>query len=368
MSNSESSKINIDAANEALTAWGVAISNFNLGKLTASKEKFFQALFDVGLDNGFIKSYDQNNVALENALNSSKTSILNSLENMHNLDDEVMKDLEELLGLKPKTSEDGGGGGNTPSTQTTPHTPTSTDLLDNSKEQLALYKNMSMSDLNAVAQDLMKYANENGLTLDQLLNDSQYATKIHSRLLLSQHIPDDFKLLIEAGKTNISQKILCSIFSGKEPELVGLNENTTKVIKQYLMMVASSNNITIEQLLNNEQYSKVLSDSLKSFDNVTGYISNLKENEVIPSLLSIYDGASQENMTSGGMSIMRAYIETLAQSNNTDAETMLTSQTNIDTNLSGLGKASVFMNTMSSFDPKEAGSIVSSLIDAKSEG
>ena len=92
---------------------------------------------------------------------------------------------------------------------------------------------MSMSDLNAVAQDLMKYANENGLTLDQLLNDSQYATKIHSRLLLSQHIPDDFKLLIEAGKTNISQKILCSIFSGKEPELVGLNENTTKVIKQY---------------------------------------------------------------------------------------------------------------------------------------
>ena len=59
------------------------------------------------------------------------------------------------------------------------------------------------------------------------------------------------------------------------------------------MMVASSNNITIEQLLNNEQYSKVLSDSLKSFDNVTGYISNLKENEVIPILLSIYDGASQ---------------------------------------------------------------------------
>ena len=55
-------------------------------------------------------------------------------------------------------------------------------------------------------------------------------------------------------------------------------------------------------------------------------------------------------------------------SNNTDAETMLTSQTNIDTNLSGLGKASVFMNTMSSFDTKEAGSIVSSLIDAKSEG
>lgn len=362
MSNSESSKINIDAVSEALRAWGTAITTFSSSKLIAANEKFFQALADVGLDSGFVSSYDKNNISLENALNSSKTTILTALDNMHNLDDSVMRDLQKILGLTPTPSDEDNSNNRNPN-----HTATSSALLDNSKEQLELYKNMSMSDLNTVAQELIKLANENGTTLDKLLTDSQYATKIHSMLLLSQHIPDDFKLVIEAGNTNISQKLLNDIFSGKEPELMGLNENTINVIKQYLTMVASNNNTTIEQLLNDEKYSKLFTESLGGFESVTNYIGNLKEDEITPSLLSIYDGASQDNMNSSGISIMRTYIDELANSNNTDAETMLTTKNDIDTNLLGLGKTSVFMNTMSSFSPKEAGSIVSTLINLKGE-
>jgi len=365
--NKDYSKIDMVLVNEVLNQWNTAVTNFGTDRVFAAKENFFSTLSSVGLDSGFADSYDKNNEALTQALTNTSKSILATLANIEELDENVRNDILELLGQKPRDNTGGGdgpgdGGGGT-------RTPTQAELIDNSKEQLEQYKNLSLSDLNAVSAELVKLAQKNNTTLDELLNNDEYALKIHSMMLLCPNISEDFKVMIENGQTNISQKILQNIFYGQTPEIIGLDENTSITVKKYLEMVAQNNNISLQQLLTEENYSNLLKDSLGTFGNVAEYVNTLDESSITDELLAVYDGNQTEKVTASEVSIMRNFIDQLATSNNTDSETLLTSGTNnIHQSMNGLGRTSLFVNTVSNFASGEMGSVLSSLFKLSNNG
>lgn len=357
-------KIDIIAVETALEQWKTAISNFDNNELEIKTEAFFQALKDANLDGGFIESYYNNNETLKTGLTESSTAILSTLKNMEELDQSVRNDIAEMLNEKPTTRDPagggsgggGGGGGDT----TTP--PTTTELIDNSAEQLEQYANMSMSDLYNVAAELSKIADDNNTTLEQILSGEDYTLKIHSALLASPNITEEFKQLIELGDTSISQKILANIFQGNNPEIMGLNDNIKNVIKVYLGMVAENNNISLQQLLSDANYNTLLKDTLSNFGNLPNYLGTLNDENMGNSLLDVYDGNGIGDMGSGEVSIVRSFIDASAQTNNSDVESMLSNAASIKGEVSNLGKASVFMNTLTKFSGEASNTVLSALM------
>lgn len=366
--NKDYSKIDMVLVNDVLNQWNLAVTNFGNDRVFAAKENFFSTLSSVGLDSGFAASYDKNNEALTQALSNTSKSILATLANIEELDENVRNDILELLGEKPR-DEDGGGGDGPGDGGGGTRTPTQEELIDNSKEQLEQYKNLSLSDLNAVTAELVKLAKSNNTTLDEILNNDEYALKVHSMMLLCPNISEDFKVMIENGRTDISQKLLQNILYGGSPEIIGLDENTSITVKKYLEMVAQNNNISVQQLLTDENYSSLLKDSLGSFGNVAEYVNTLDESSITDELLAVYDGNQTEKVTASEVSILRSFIDQLATSNNTDSETLLTSGTsNIQQSMNGLGRTSLFVNTVSNFASGEMGSVLSSLFKISNNG
>lgn len=356
----DSTKINVDAVNNAITLFQAATQTFEGEELKVSSESFFNGLISAGLDKGFVSSYSENNEALKSSLANFQNAISSTIQNMENLDQSVLDEIDDLSEEKPKRKNNNGSG-NAKDNGTSQNSESQPQLVDNAAEQLSQYKNMSMNDLSNVAAEISKLADDNNATLEQVLSGKEYSLKIHNALLSSPNVSNDLKELIKTGDPSISQILLANIFAGNAKDVIGFNDNITNTIKTYLVKVAGSNNITAEQLLSDSNYSATLKNTLASFGGITNQLKNIKEN-IDSSLLNIYDGNQIENMTSEEVSIIRDFIDTSAKSNNTEAEVMLTSSATPKDDISNLGKASVFMNIAQKFSSEVGGNVLRNLL------
>ncbi len=356
---SDSTKMNLEQINSILSNFNTTIGNFKNAYVKASEENFFKILKDAALENGFVKSYDDNNIQLISSLDTVKSTIQTIVENAIQVDTGIE---DEITSLEGRGRTRGGGGSQSIEEDDVITAQTQTQLIDNSKEQLEQYTNMSMSDLSLIASELGILADDNNITLDKLLTEEDYTLKIQSTLLASPNISDNLKNLIQVGNIDISQKILLNIFSGNVPEVVGMNDDMKNVIKTYLQMVADSNNLSLETLLRGPEYSNVLKDSLKNFNNIPNYLGKLTDDSMGLSLLDVYDGNNIGDMNSGEVSIIRNFIDTASESKSSNIESLLGNVSNIKSDVTNLGKSSVFMTNLTKFSNEATTSILSTLM------
>lgn len=350
-------RIDITAVEEILHQWNAALASFEGNELKLKNTSLFSAIVSAGLDNGFVNSYESNNQNLKSALTNSSTTISNSLKNMESLDQDVQNDIE-ILAQENWRKKGNGTSITQVENKYLKEAPTMTELINNSKEQLAQYANMSMSDLHHVAEELNNLAEMNNTTLDEILRNESYTEKIHQTLLVSPHISDNLKSLIQIGNINISQKLLADIFNGKNPEIIGLNDNIKNTLKTYLNTIANNNNITLNQLLTDVTYDSLLKSSLANFNGLPAYLSSIDDDNVINTLLNIYDGNNIGNMNQEQTTIIRDFLDVSAQSNSSDVESFLLDNTNIKEEMNRLGKSSVFINTLTKFSNETSSSIL----------
>ena len=317
--------IDINVVNESLNNLDSAILQFDENRLVIKKDPFFQKLQEANLDNGFINSYDENNDKLISAIQFSKQTLLSVLNNMEGLDQAVQGDLSDLANDSDNQSDDYSDRENSEQNDD--------ELVDNSKLQLEQYSSLSMSDLQVIASELVKLADENNTTLDKILSDEEYTLKIHSRLLRCLNLSENFKLLIEQGKTNISQTILSNIFSGNFPDIIGLNDETINVLQTYLTMTANNNNISLQQLLNDNDYILILKKALGDFKNIPTYLNSENNQSINSMLLDIYDGNNISNLSFNEVSIIREFIDVSAQNNDSNIEIYLNDSTDISNDI-----------------------------------
>ncbi len=356
---SDFTKMNIEQINSILLSFDTTVGNFKNAYVKASEENFFKILKDAALENGFVKSYDDNNIQLISSLDTVKSTIQTIVENAIQVDTGIEEEVAALEGRSRARS-----GGSSQSTKEDDSTipQTQIQLIDNSKEQLEQYANMSMSDLSLVASELGKLADANNMTLDKLLTGEDYTLKIQSALLASPNLSENLKNLIQVGDVDISQKLLLNIFSGKAPEVVGMNDDMKNVIKTYLQMVADSNHLSLETLLRGPEYSNVLKDSLRNFNNIPNYLGNLTDDNMGSALLDVYDGNNIGDMNSGEVSIIRNFIDTASASKSSNIESLLGNISSIKSDVVNLGKSSVFMNNLTKFSNEATMSILSTLM------
>lgn len=340
-------EMDFDGIEKVISEWNSIITTFDSQWIRAQDNIGYKALYDAGLDSGFISSYDTNINKLVTVLKLALDASNTSLKNMFELDEDLGS---RIPGSKNDNSKEDDDRDDVPSLE-----------VDNSKEQLEAYSQMSMSDLSDIAQELNNLAQEEGKKFEEILNNSEYSTKIRSTLLLSKYIPEDLKQLITDTSSEISQAVIRTIFNGNQTDIIGLDTNTVLTLKNFLQMVAKNNDISLESLLSDENNSKVLKDSLQNFDSVTETLKDLDDTGLKDKLIKIYDGDGIGEMQSSTVSIIRNYAETVAQEKNTSVEKMFESD-NLVSELKNLGKFSVFVNCLSGYSNSSVSTMLGSLL------
>lgn len=287
----------------------------------------FTVLQSLDLCGDFPSKFDQ-------AMEKLSTNIKDVVKSANDYFDNLKKTDEDIEGLVPKKKEKDtegsgkrqptGGGSKKPPTggsenptenpssgSTEPVTETSTQP-DNSEDQIASFKTMSMSDMSEVLSTLVTLATANNTTIDQLLSNSAFKDKIKEALLKNVNISTDLKKLIEAGSSDAMIIALKKLVSGEINEAIGMDQDTSEVIRVYLESIASKNNTTIDKLISDSTYKETVKKSLAAMKKVTETTAKFTEANVQTKLLDIYDGVDTE-IDDNSMEIVRDQIDVISQ-------------------------------------------------------
>ena len=290
----------------------------------------FTVLQSLDLCGDFPSKFDQ-------AMEKLSTNIKDVVKSANDYFDNLKKTDEDIEGLVPKKKEKDteaegkrkptgtGDGGKKPPTgdekttenpssgSTEPITEAPTQPLpDNSEDQVAAFKTMSMSDMTEVLSTLVTLATANNTTIDQLLSNSAFKDKIKEALLKNVNISTDLKKLIEAGSSDAMIIALKKLVSGEINEAIGMDQDTSEVIRVYLESIASKNNTTIDKLISDSTYKETVKKSLAAMKKVTETTAKFTEANVQTKLLDIYDGVDTE-IDDNSMEIVRDQIEVISQ-------------------------------------------------------
>ena len=294
----------------------------------------FTVLQSLDLCGDFPSKFDQ---AMEKLSTNIKDVVKSANDYFDNLECGLLMNNpdEDIEGLVPKKKEkdtEGGGkrkptgsgdGGKKPPTggekttenpssgSTEPVTEASTQP-DNSEEQIASFKTMSMSDMSEVLSTLVTLATANNTTIDQLLSNSAFKDKIKEALLKNVNISTDLKKLIEAGSSDAMIIALKKLVSGEINEAIGMDQDTSEVIRVYLESIASKNNTTVDKLISDSTYKETVKKSLAAMKKVTETTAKFTEANVQTKLLDIYDGVDTE-IDDNSMEIVRDQIDVISQ-------------------------------------------------------
>lgn len=293
----------------------------------ASTFPTFTVLQSLDLCGDFPAKFDQ-------AMEKLSTNIKDVVKSANDYFDNLKKTDEDIEGLVPKKKEEDtegsgkrqptGGGSKKPPTggsenqtenpssgSTEPVTEASTQP-DNSEDQIASFKTMSMSDMSEVLSTLVTLATANNTTIDQLLSNSAFKDKIKEALLKNVNISTDLKKLIEAGSSDAMIIALKKLVSGEINEAIGMDQDTSEVIRVYLESIASKNNTTIDKLISDSTYKETVKKSLAAMKKVTETTAKFTEANVQTKLLDIYDGVDTE-IDDNSMEIVRDQVDVISQ-------------------------------------------------------
>ncbi len=312
--------VNFETAYELTDEWTKTVGEFEGAVTKAADDPTFKVLENpLGFSNGFPTKFDQ---AIEELINNAKDAI----KKANDYFDELKKTDEDIEGLIPKkkkkknSNPEGTGRrrdrdrDTEPATEkpTVPETEPATEPLpDNSAEQIAKFRTMSMSDLTEVLATLNTLAKANGKTLDELIGADAFKDQIKEALLKNVNISQEIRTLIEAGSSDALIIALKKLINGEIPEVWGIDQDTTEVLKTYLTDIASKNETTLSDLISKEAYKSVVKDSLAALKVVKDTTTKFTETNVQAKMLDIYDGADTE-IDDLSMDVIREQIDVIS--------------------------------------------------------
>ena len=316
-----STNINFTKAESTISEWNQAALSFSSSFQKAANDPCLQDLASAGLESGFISSYDKRFEDLASNIKTMTSELSTVIKAFYEADTNTATPTPTLSlntgGNNGRNTGGGGGGGGgggsqnpTPTTTaTTTPTPTTTGGEDHDKVYAALSKefgNISMEGLDGLAAELIKYCETNKISIDTLLTSSDYATKLHSLLLKSSNLSDDLKKLITGSSAIVTQEVLKDIFNGKIATVVGLNDDTSSIYLAYLQSIAVKNNISVEDLVTDSKYDKLVKESFEQFGKISGIFNGMTDEQIITRAKEIYDGKDIDKLDKETVDIIRA--------------------------------------------------------------
>ncbi len=251
-------------------------------------------------------------------------------------------------------NNNGGGGDATNEASAPVEAQKPIELPDMTADQIKIYEEMTIDQLNVLTDLLESYAKYKGLTLTELLKDVKYQDEVIEYLTVNNSIPASLKETLTKGDRAKSYALLNSLYSGGQPNVVGITENTKKTLATYLSDVAENNNMTFKDLMGNSGTS-VLKTALSKFEGVKNNIASARDYKT--NFIDIYDGNNISTLSEDTVKIERMYGDVVSNSQNKDIEKYFESNT-LNEDFETLGKFSTFSKTVSNYDDTSIRNVV----------
>lgn len=288
----------------------------------------------------------------------------------------------------------GGGGGVTPGgVDPTPETPIvpmdDSDVTDDTPldeesiipagSEIAEVVTEELEEMPLTKEDsligsIVDLSKQNDETLDEFLTDPNNAETIKDLLLKSPYLSDDLKAELKDMDPYAVQAAILQLLMGEQPAAFNINTLNLDVIYTYLEKVAEDNSITIEQLLNDEEYADLLKNTLLSFGAVIDLYEqweDMPSKDVQKMLLKLYSGDEVDNIPTTAVEITRNLVDSVCDATEIYYEDLLMDQDYADTLKKGaqeLGKSLLFAKTTTNFKEKTMTKVMQSLFNGENPG
>ncbi len=224
------------------------------------------------------------------------------------------------------------------------------------------YDKLGLDGFLKIHAAILAHAENQKFTISDLLFDPKYALELKELMLANPNISKELKELIENGDDDITQKILSEVFMGKNKEMFGINNMTSKTIKNYLTSIAENNDVSLKKLLSDSKYEKDVREAITDYENAAKYVDNIKSTDQKTEYLKIYDGDSIERVESSTMDIVRDSLENAASDARKTVVEYLDSA-KIDDHTSGLSNSSKLLGFAKSFNVEKMYELLNKIVN-----
>ena len=165
------------------------------------------------------------------------------------------------------------------------------------------------------------------LSLEQLLADDKYSDEIKKVVLDSQNVSDDLKEIITQMDSSVARQFIAAMLNKGSNDLFELNDLNMSILFNYLSVIADNNGTTVENLLNKQQYAKLLRSALSNCKDAAYLYAgweNLSGEEIQENLLNVYNGDVPDGLSKGSVDVTRGFVETIVKESSVPYDELLT--------------------------------------------
>lgn len=212
---------------------------------------------------------------------------------------------------------------------------------------------MELDEIDGTVEALIALSGDENL--DTFLESDVNADKIKQLLLDSPNIPQEFKDQIKDADSKAVRKFIENMLKGKYPEVFGLNSVNLSIMHRYLEQIAKENGITVDQLINDLQYSDLLKEVLERFGNVTELFNELVKlapEDFQTIMLKVYDGDGTSELPLEDTDVVRNFVDYISEETDIPYEELLTDKeyaSDLRDAAASFGKTSSFFKATSKF-------------------
>lgn len=192
-------------------------------------------------------------------------------------------------------------------------------------------------DLNAVNLSIMhryleQIAKDNGITVDQLINDPKYTELLKTTLEGFGNVSELFKELVKLAPEDF-QTIMLKVYDGDGT--TELPTEDTDIVRSFVDFIAEETGITYEELLTDKEYAEELRNAAASFGKSSTFFkatSKFSDEGMRENMNSLYNGSNYKayGMTMSEADQLKTELDNAAKANNTTTEKFLTDSSYAD--------------------------------------
>ena len=296
----------------------------------ASQNSAFQILESLGLSGGFPTQFDNSMNEISNFISTLSSGCMSYVNDIENQDKSIMEDFippggtaatGDDYGSVVRTPGGGGGGGsnsfgNKDSVRKLDSKEDKTKIKTDGDTALS---SISDEDYEELIEVLKKISKDSNVGIDELL-DEKYNDVIKEALLNNVKLSSEFKEIIQDESTISVASSLKSLIDGKL-ENFKTDDVMSSTLVDYLELYAKDNNITYDELINDEKNYDILKKGLEDFSKVGEVVSVVNEESIQQKLLDIYQ---EKVAVAAPTSAVKSYVDNLSEKSSTDYEKLLT--------------------------------------------
>ncbi len=265
--------IDTDYANNIMSYFNNSISNLD-GTVSSKLSSSFQAIEETGLMSNSLSKIQNQVKKVTGVEESIVNSIASHIDNVTNSEIELYNSFMSGLNKNNEAS----------SLDDEEETPKGGVIeIDEKDDGKSVNTNAVVEIINSLTDEdkedmliLLEMYKDSDVSLKDLLLNNEKSSKLYKTLNNILFNEVDSEVLQLEDTKEVQKKLLDSIVNG-ETENVELNNNSILVAKEYLIDVSKNNNISVSDLLLNDENSELLKESLINLYNDKEEAKGFKE-------------------------------------------------------------------------------------------